>query len=165
MVRSNAKHKCIQLVYSTIPTTEQLTMNLTVDNIMTFRYVWQWIRITDKGEEVLGPFGSVTLLYVLSITHPSQGCLNSLVYFRPSYIKYRHRDEHEFRLASICRVLNIPVPRVLLVEWWTSLFCKRKTEEADDTVGGGDATRSQKIVMEDALRGEEPPPQDAAGND
>ena len=118
-------------------------------------YVWQWIRITDKGDMPARPYESVSLIYILSITHPSQGFLNSLVYFRPSYLKYRHRDEKEFRLASIFRVLNIPVPRVLLVEWWKSLCikCCCWKESEDDTT-------SQK-GNEDAMRGKDTP-QDAS---
>ena len=92
-------------------------------------YVWQWIRITDKGYLIMNDFQSVSLFYILSITHPSQGFLNALVFFRPSYLKYRYRDEREWRLASICRVLHIPVPRILLVEWWASWLGNRKEEE------------------------------------
>jgi hypothetical protein len=104
-------------------------------------YVWQWLRITDDGIVRPRPYESASLLYILSITHPSQGFLNSLVFFRPSYLKYRHRDEKEFRLASICRVLNIPVPKVLLVEWWESFT--KKWSESEDVVGegNGDAKR------------------------
>lgn len=110
-------------------------------------YVWQWIRITTETEYTENeyiynhPYESVSLLYILSITHPSQGFLNSLVYFRPSYRNYRHRDETEFRLASICRVLNVPVPRVLLVEWWKSVCvkCCWKESEESDVNGNEDA--------------------------
>lgn len=94
-------------------------------------YVWQWIRITDKGYLIMNDFQSVSLFYILSITHPSQGFLNALVFFRPSYLKYRYRDEKEWRLASICRVLHIPVPRILLVEWWTSLVGNGKEEDVE----------------------------------
>jgi len=121
-------------------------------------YVWQWIRITDEGDaSPLGSYESVSLLYILSITHPSQGFLNSLVFFRPSYLKYRHRDQKEFRLASICRVLNIPVPRILLVEWWKSFF---KWKESED--GGSGGTSSQEGNDEDAKRND---PQDDVAND
>ena len=121
-------------------------------------YVWQWIRIVDQGDLPTRSFESVSLLYILSITHPSQGFLNSLVFFRPSYLKYRQRDEKEFRLASICRVLNVPVPRVLLVEWWKS-FIESKKESEDVGVGGG--TTRQKVGNDDANRDD---PQDV-GND
>ena len=73
----------------------------------------------------MNDFQSVSLFYILSITHPSQGFLNALVFFRPSYLKYRYRDEKEWRLASICRVLHIPVPRLLVGEWCTSLRSNR----------------------------------------
>lgn len=112
-------------------------------------YVWQWIRLTDKGYLPGHPYLSVSLLYILSISHPSQGFLNSLVYFRPSYLKYRHRDDKEFRLASICRVLNVPVPRTLLVEWWKSLCIKCCKDSEDDVGDGGSIAQSQK-VNEDA---------------
>ena len=115
-------------------------------------YVWQWIRITDEGYLVLGKYESTALLYILSITNPSQGFLNSLVFFRPSYLKYRYRDEEEFRLASICRVLNIPVPR-----WWKSLF-KWKEEKEEF---GGVGTTNQEERIKNAKRDD---PQDIGNN-
>lgn len=116
-------------------------------------YVWQWIRITDEGYLPDRPYLSVSLLYILSFTHPSQGFLNSLVYFRPSYLRYRRRDDKEFRLASICRVLNVPVPKILLVEWWKSLLCMKCCKDTEDVVDGGTATQKEN---EDAKLGDDP---------
>ena len=55
-----------------------------------------------------------------SITQPTQGFANALVFFRPRYLKFRSRDEDEFRIASVLRVLDLSVPRILDTEWWGS---------------------------------------------
>ena len=59
-----------------------------------------------------------------SFTQPTQGFANALVFFRPRYLKFRSRDDDEFRAASVLRVFNLSVPRILDTEWWESWSAK-----------------------------------------
>lgn len=46
---------------------------------------------------------------------------NALVYFRPQYQKFRERDGTELKIASILRVLGVPVPetpKILSTKRW-----------------------------------------------
>ena len=61
------------------------------------------------------------LIYLIAITHPLQGLFNCMVYFRPRYLKFRERDNEEYRIASSLRALDLRVPSLLNKEWWENL--------------------------------------------
>jgi hypothetical protein len=110
-------------------------------------YIWQWIRIT-SGMRTLNTSGSVTLFYIISITHPLQGVGNALVYFRPRYLKFRDRDNEEWRLSSALRSLDLPVPSILTSEWWRTLRSSRN--DNDDSSRGPDDRVFRKDAKSDA---------------
>ena len=84
-------------------------------------YAFQFIRISADKHMNTRQFYDVdvsAILYIGAVTHPTQGVWISMVYFRPKYLKFRQRDPHDFRLASVMRVLNLSVPRILTNDWW-----------------------------------------------
>ena len=50
-------------------------------------------------------------------------------------------------------MLNVPVPKVLLVEWWKSLLCINCCKDTEDVVDGGTASQNEN---EDAKLGDDP---------
>ena len=91
-------------------------------------FAFQFIRISADHEMNSRAFYSIDvseILYIGAFTHPTQGVWISMVYFRPYYLKFRQRDPNDFRMASLMRVLNLSVPRVLTVEWWQTINCRK----------------------------------------
>ena len=93
-------------------------------------FAFQFVRISADHEMNSRAFYSINvseILYIGVCTHSMQGVWISMVYFRPYYLKFRQRDPDDFRIASLMRVLNLSVPRVLTVEWWETLNCRKST--------------------------------------
>lgn len=91
--------------------------------------IWQWVRIT-AGMQTISSYGSSALVYFISITHPWQGVANAVVFFRPSYLKFRERDSDEMRIKSILRTLDIAVPKILSSSWWRTLLNKNDNDDS-----------------------------------
>lgn len=100
-------------------------------------YLWQFLRISADQKMNTGEFyhpdDVSAVLYMVAVTHPTQGVWISMVYFRPQYLKYRERDALDFRIASVLRVLNLSVPRFLTIEWWESRS-KRNNKSSEDSL-------------------------------
>ena len=100
-------------------------------------YLWQFLRISADQKMNTGEFyhpdDVSAVLYMVAVTHPTQGVWISMVYFRPQYLKYRERDALDFRIASVLRVLNLSVPRFLTIEWWESRS-KRNNKSSGDSL-------------------------------
>ena len=77
---------------------------------------------------------------------------NVSVYFRPRYLKFRDRDNEEWRLSSALRSLDLPVPSILTSEWWRTLRSSRNDNDdssrrPDDRVIRKDAKSDAKTVI------------------
>ena len=84
-------------------------------------YAFQFIRISadkDMNSRSFYDLDVSAILYIASVTYPTQGVWISMVYFRPKYLKFRQRIPEDLRVASVLRVLNLSVPRCLTAEWW-----------------------------------------------
>jgi heme/copper-type cytochrome/quinol oxidase subunit 2 len=84
-------------------------------------YAFQFIRISadiDMNSRSFYELDVSAILYIASVTYPTQGVWISMVYFRPKYLKFRQRIPDDFMIASVLRVLNLSVPRYLTTEWW-----------------------------------------------
>ena len=77
---------------------------------------------------------------------------NVSVYFRPRYLKFRDRDNEEWRLSSALRSLDLPVPSILTSEWWRTLRSSRNDNDdssrgPDDRVFRKDASDAKTVIV------------------